>query len=359
MVVKVRMNGLNVTKNRDGTKLYVYHRASGEALLKGFVGSRADLEKRLGLPDMRAAYLRLQKRDLKQSYPADSLGGLIQWFENECPKFPKLAEATKKDYRAAFLYLQPEWDAPLDTITQQELYLTRDQCAKDKWPRFADKMISALSSMFSQAVKRGKMPANPAKGIDKAHAADPNANREWAPEEWSDAIDRAKDNPEILTPLMMARHVGFRGQTIASVTWNKYQPDSRFGKCFRHIAKKNAENSYVPVPPELQAYLDGLDRTALTIATRNDGTPWKDEKHMQTAVSHFLRGIEATSAVEPGATLHGLRVSFAAELGRDGASNGDVAAALGDRSERMGKHYTRHVEAESKVIRAFGHRKKP
>ena len=40
-------------------------------------------------------------------------------------------------------------------------------------------MISALSSMFRQAVKRGKMPFNPCLGMDKAHKADPNANREW------------------------------------------------------------------------------------------------------------------------------------------------------------------------------------
>ena len=74
---------------------------------------------------------------------------------------------------------------------------------------------------------------------------------------------------------------------------------------------------------------------------------------MQTAVSHFLRGIEATTAVEPGATLHGLRVSCAAQKGREGASDSEVAAVLGDRSDRMGKHYTRNVTAESKVIRAF------
>jgi hypothetical protein len=30
-----------------------------------------------------------------------------------------------------------------------------------------------------------------------------------------------------------------------------------------------------------------------------------------------------------------------------------VADLLGDKSERMGKHYTRHVEAEANVIRAF------
>jgi integrase len=226
-----------------------------------------------------------------------------------------------------------------------------------KWPRFADKMMSALSSIFSQAVKRGKMATNPAKGIDKAHKADPNANREWLSAEWTAATTNAPT--ETMIPLMLARYVGFRGQTIASVQWKNYQPDPRFGKCFRHVAKKNAEQSWVPVAPELQAYLDGLDRTSLNIATRSDGTPWTNEKEMQTAVSHYLRRLEKDGLMGAGTTLHGLRVSYAAELGRGGASDGDVAAALGDRSERMGKHYTRHVENEARVIRAFEGKKKP
>lgn len=355
MVVTVKLEGLNIVCPRG--KWFVYIRETGFPLVKGFEGTRDALMKRLGEPDMLALYNGQRKRDLKHTYPAGTLGALVQWFEHECPKYQKLADATKEDYTAAFAYLQPEFDILLRDITQPSLYEVQDKCAKAKWPRFADKMIAALSSMFSQAVKRGKMPMNPAKGIDKAHKADPNANREWAPEEWADAIANAP--PEILTPLMLARRAGFRGQTIAAVQWKKYQPDPRFGKCFRHIAKKNEEQSWIPVVPELQAYLDGLDRTALQIATRNDGTPWKDEKQMQTAVSHYLRSVEGSTAVEPGATLHGLRVSYAAEMSRDGVSDGDVAAALGDRSEAMGKHYTRHVQNETKVIRAFERKNKP
>ena len=349
MVVKVRMEGLNVVKARG--KWYVYHRGTKTSLLKGFEGSRAELERRLSQPDMVAAYNARRVRDLKRTYPDGTLGALIQWFEHECPEFEKLAVATKKDHRAAFAYLRPEFDAPLSTITQPALYEVRDRCAKDKWPRFADKMLSAISAMFTRAVKRGKMPANPAIGIDRLHKADPNANREWSSAEWLDAIRQAP--AEIKTPMMLARFAGFRGQTIAALQWKNYQTDPRYGKCFRVQIRKNKEAMWIPVVPELQAYLDGLTRTSMNIATRDNGTVWDDEKQMQTAVSHFLRSIQDTSAVEPGATLHGLRVSYAADLGRDGASDGDVAAALGDRSERMGKHYTRHVEKEAKIIRAF------
>ena len=173
-------------------------------------------------------------------------------------------------------------------------------------------MISALSSMFTQAVKRGKMQTNPAMGIDKVHKADANANREWSPEEWTAATANAPT--EIVIPMTLAGHCGLRGQTVASVQWKNYQPDPRFGKCFRHIAKKNKEQSYVPVVPEMQAFLDGLDRTSLNIATRTDGTPWASEKEMQTAVSHYLRRLERDGLIGAGTTLHGLRASYGQSL---------------------------------------------
>jgi integrase len=349
MVVKVKLEGLNVVRARG--KYYVYHRDSGEVLLRGFDGSRDALERRLAEPDMMATYNNRRARDLKHTYPAGTLGSLVQWFENDCPRYQNLSDATKKDYAAAFLYLHDKFDAPLETITQPALYETRDKCAARKWPRFADKMMAALSSMFSEAVKRGKMITNPAKGIDKANKADPNANREWSAQEWQAVIERA---PLVLkTPLMLARYAGFRGQTIAALQWRQYQVDPRFGKCFRLVAKKNNEQTWIPAMPELQSFMDGLDRTSLNIATRADGTPWQDEKQMQTAVSHWLKALEREGVVGAGVTLHGLRVTYAADLRRGGANASDVSAALGDRSERMGEHYTRHVENESKVIRAF------
>lgn len=349
MVVKVKLEGLNIVKARG--KWYVYIRETGDPLLKGFEGTKDDLARRLGEPDLMGAYNARRKRDLRHTFPEGTLGALVQWYENDCPRFQRLSDATKKEYQAAFKYLAPEWDAPLDTITQPALYETRDTCAKKKWPRFADKMISALSAMFTEAVKRGKMQTNPAKGIEKAHRADPNANREWSLAEWDMAQERAPAH--LLTPIMLARYAGFRGQTIAALQWSEYQPDPRSGKCFRLVARKNNERTWIPVVSELQSHLDRLTRTSINIATKADGTPWDDERQMQTAVSHFLKRLEHEGVVGKGITLHGLRVTYAANLRREGADAGDVAAALGDRSERMGAHYTRHVENEARVIRAF------
>jgi integrase len=75
---------------------------------------------------------------------------------------------------------------------------------------------------------------------------------------------------------------------------------------------------------------------------------------MQTRVSHWLRDRERDGHIGAGTTLHGLRVSYAAWWKRaTGATNREVADLLGDESEAMGAHYTRHVEVEANINRAF------
>ena len=94
-----------------------------------------------------------------------------------------------------------------------------------------------------------------------------------------------------------------------------------------------------------------LDRAG---ASRSNNLLGEDGFEMQTRVSHYLRDLERAGLIGTGTTLHGLRVSYAAWWKRTGgANNSEVADLLGDKSERMGKHYTRHVEAEANVIRAF------
>lgn len=349
-MVKVKLHGLNITKSRG--KFYVYDRATGQSLVRCFDGTKADLVKHLSTTEFMAAYNAARRKHTKsKQWPTGSLGDIITWYRTECPKYKSLAESTKREYDKAFLWLEREFDYAADDITQADLYDTRDKCAIERSARFADHMIAALSSAFSQAVKRRKMRLNPALGMDKLHKADKNANREWTQPELAAALAAAPEH--LKTVLLLARYAGFRGQTIAALGWHEYQDDPNFGKCFRTVAKKNNEALWIPATKEIQDHLETLDKTALKISTRMDGRPWDKESQMQTEVSHFLRTLEAEGKIGAGTTLHGLRVTYAASLRRSGATASDVAAALGDSSERMGEHYTRHVEKEARVVSAF------
>jgi integrase len=349
-VVSVKLRGLKIVRARG--KYYVYRRATGEKLLNGFVGDKGALLDRLAEPDMIGAYNIGRKR---LSYPEQSLGWLVAWFTDpeQCEHFKNnLSEVTQGDYKDCLAFLEPVYDTPLASITSPDIYEARDRASRQKWPAFADKMVTALSTMFTLAVQRRWMPANPALGIKKAYKPDPNANREWRPEEWDIVFPLAPLKLQIA--YMLARYAGYRSQSIVRVRWRNYQPDKRFGRCFRMRHKKNSELHWIPAAPVLKDFLAELAETSPFIAVRSNGEAWESEEQLQKQSSNFLAALREKGIVEPGLTLHGLRATFAAEIKRvTGANDDQVAAALGDRDTRMGAHYTRHVEQENKIIYLF------
>ena len=345
MVVKVKLVGLNIRQSRG--KWYVSFRRTGETLLKGWEGTRSGLDARMAEPDFLRAYSAAQTRDRSPVYDAGTLGALVKWFKTECSKWRKLSEASCLDYEKTFLYLEPEFDVQIGDLTQEDIYTVRDKAATAKWPRFADKMVSHLSTMF----KAKRLFPNPAVGVEKLHKADPNANHEWKPEEVMIAIARAP--AQLRTPLILARYQGFRGQTIKALTWRDYVNDLRTKRAFEITVRKNKEMAWFPCEPETIAHLDSIERTSTLIATTSENLPWKSEKVMQGAVSDYLAGLKSEGLIRRGCTLHGLRVTYAAAIKRLGGDAGTVADALGDRSKRMGDHYTRHVEKEMGRMRAW------
>lgn len=350
MVVRVRMRGLNVRQSRG--KWYVSIRATGDSLLRGFEGSRADLTARLEQPDMMQAYTRHLTRERRPVYERGTVGELAHWFQHECPRWDKLSQPTRNDYEKTFRYLEPEFDMEVAEIEQADIYDLRNVAAKKKWPRFADKMVSHLSTLFREGMKVRRADRNPAAGVEKIHDADPNANHEWFEHEVAAAISAAPRH--ILTPILLARYQGFRGQTIAALRWSAYAADPTFGKCFNVVLRKNKLASWFPARAVVRLHLDRLDRTAVSICTNQDGLPWPSEKTMQGAVSDFLDRLKAADVIRRGCTLHGLRTTYAAAIKRDGYDDAAVADALGDKSQAMGTHYTRHVERETTLRKIFG-----
>jgi hypothetical protein len=153
-----------------------------------------------------------------------------------------------------------------------------------------------------------KMSFNPCLGMDKAHKADPNANREWEPEEWQYARENAP--LEIKICLFLARYAGLRGQTIVQVNRKQFKAHPLTGQAIRYKARKNDKFVNLPVLSELQAFMGELkvQRADGLIAVRDDGTTWPSEKEMQTRVSHWLRDQERAGHIGAGTTARSARV---------------------------------------------------
>ena len=108
---------------------------------------------------------------------------------------------------------------------------------------------------------------------------------------------------------MIARHLGYRSQSIVAVSWKHYQADTRFRMCFRMAHRKNREdNHWLPASPELQAYLACLKVRTKDgpIALRFNGKAWESPEQLQKQSSNFLAKLTARGLIEPGLTLHGL-----------------------------------------------------
>jgi integrase len=367
MVVKVPLKGLNIRQARG--KWYVSFRATGESLVKGFEGTKDQLDRHMASHDFRVKHMQAETRDRSPTYEEGTLGSIIKWFKEDCPRWDKLSDASKEDYEKSFTYLERTkhetagalYNFPVSAISQPSIYAMRNKAAKDKWGRFADKLVSHLSTIFKEAVKVGKLSQNVAGGIEKLHTSDPNANHEWTETEVQTAIWLAND--AVSTALILARYQGFRGQTCAALTWRNYIADPKTGKAFSVVLRKNNEATWFPCAPETREHIDALEKLkaeskvkSTLICLNSDGLPWKSEKVLQGAVSDYLTELKQAELIREGCTLHGLRVTYAAAIRRNGFDTGIVADALGDRSKRMGEHYTRHVEKELGRLKIFNHK---
>jgi hypothetical protein len=78
---------------------------------------------------MLTVYNANRKRDLNRVYAEGTLGALVAWYLN-CSHYRELAERTRKGYEAAYEWLRPEFDCPLDVIDTASLYDVRDRCAR-------------------------------------------------------------------------------------------------------------------------------------------------------------------------------------------------------------------------------------
>lgn len=348
-MANVKLKGLKISRAKG--RYYVYRRSDGVKILNAFDGNKEALLERLGEADMLGLYVAGIRKYRKRTYPDKSLGALVEWFTDteQCPDFAALGEETQLGYKKVLAFLEPAYDDALDDIESADVYDALDRAKLEKWDVFADRLLSALSTMFKLGVKRRWMKSNPALGVESGYTPNPNSNREWRPDEWQAVITRA---PQYLkTAYMIARFAGYRAQSIMSVQWSSYQDDDRFGKCLRFDHRKNDEMHWLPCAPELQSYFGELPKDAPFIAMHKSGKPWSSAKQLSTRSSKFIATLERAGLVGKGLTLHGLRVTFAAEIKRvTGANDDQVAAALGDRDPRMGAHYTRHVEQENKII---------
>lgn len=118
-------------------------------------------------------------------------------------------------------------------------------------------------------------------------------------------------------------------------------------------ARKSGERHFEVVGDALAEYLVGAEHESGFLCINSLGRPWKIENSLQRSSSDYLTGFARKGIIEPGLTLHGLRVSFVSSIKRAGGDDRMVADPTGEQSISMGVRYTRHVVKEGNIAKVY------
>jgi integrase len=316
-------------------KAYPYrqHRATGVRLTHE-PGSAADLQQIRQLDE------RVKR---KNAVKAGTLTSLIAAYKAS-KKFQQKAPRTRKDYDRVFNWLKGAGDMHLVDFTPVFVTKMRDKAETESGFRFANYIISVVSTVFNWGSQRGFTAGNPAHKIERADRPKgmPKTNRAWKEDEWITVRDAA--SPQLRWVISVGRFLGMREGDCATVKWASVN-----GEIASWTARKNRMAAEIPIRDELIAertrYLGWLSGRTTPInpgpddpaCVQRTGDHWT-ESGIRASLFKLIRQLKKDGKVGPNLTFHGLRTTYAVELAPFG-DNRDIAGALADKSPRMADVY--------------------
>lgn len=340
--VHVKIKGFKIFKDRHG-KPRCYHRASGEAV---------DLIK---FPFESTEFLgecgRISALTSPNATPRPgSLGLLIKEFRAS-QQWQELKPKTREWYEMGFEYLRPISDTSLLRFKPSLVVKIRDKAFKKKGWYFANLVKTTLSMLFAWGVERDYLEFNPAKQIKKIKRPKQlaRANRPWTKYEREIVLAEADAHTKPVLGALL--YVGFDPCDAVRLSKAKYN-----GEAFDFSRQKTGNPVWKPAPKALKKIIAEMPvHDAITLFANSYGNPWT-KSGFDSYWHKFKKSLEERGLIERGLTLKGLRHTHATMLRESGASHGEVADALGDKSESMGRWYSRDADlkaGQSKVIKAF------
>lgn len=289
-----------------------------------------------GEPGSLEFLIRLKQLEDRRPAPASAgtLGALIRAYRRS-PEFAALSPRSREIYEGVIGELIKIQDAPLASLDSKFLYAARDKVLAWRKRAFANLYIKFLRSLLNWGIKRGKCDGNPALGIDLVPRPRnaPVINRPWSQEEIEAALATAP--APLRLAIALAAYTGLRESDVARVTWACYD-----GAAFEVRQYKTGATAWIPAHPRLQAILDATPRVSPQIVASSTGRPY----HVTTLRARFFQfmaGLREDGKVGPGLSFHGLRHTLGTNLAEAGCDAGTIAAILGQKTTRMGEHYSR------------------
>lgn len=334
-------------------EMYCYHRASGTRLMATF-GTPEFFE------EMRVAE---EKSKGRPAALDGTLAAAIALYKTH-HRWLDLAPRSKSDYEKVLVYLEPLSRMPLASIDRAFIAGLRDKAFAKKKRRFANYVIAVLAAVFGVATERGKMKDNPAKGvrqIPKPKSA-PKANRAWKANERAAVMDAAP--PTLKLPIALGMFAGLREGDVITLPRNCVQDGwivARTNKAGVDIAWPLHSTLAEVIEEAARAEAERAEKDRLAgklakpasmmLCVNSRGTAWTGGG-FRSSFFKLIRSLESEEKVAPGLTFHGLRHTIGALLKEDGASEEDIAIALGQKTIAMARHYSQEANHRTRMTAA-------
>ena len=147
--------------------------------------------------------------------------------------------------------------------------------------------------------------------------------------------------------IALGAYGAIRKGDVVSLTWAKVQ-----GGVIEAKQEKTDDPIWLPIAAPLKAILDETPKTATSIVTTGRGTPFT-YSGFDTAFGRLRDRLEASGAIGPDITFHGLRHTAATNLADAGCDDRDIAAVTGHKSVEMVRRYTRRANQRRRATAAI------
>lgn len=273
-----------------------------------------------------------------KAQPGETLRELLAAYQRS-PEWMALAPRTVKNRTIALRHIMPIAHLTVAGLRRRDLLALRDAIAVGIGPGAANGFASAMATMLSWARDRGWIEHSPA---DRIKSLAGGHFPTWTEDDFAAAMEAA-DEP-LRRALTLAVHTGQRRGDLVAARWS----DISSG-VWRLQQEKTETRLAIPLHPDLAAEMARWPRTAVTVLTKHDGTPWARDG-LTMAVMRVMESIG-----RKGLNMHGLRSLAAVRLAEAGASVHEIAAVTGHASLAHVALYTRGVDqarlAKAAVVR--------
>lgn len=271
--------------------------------------------------------------------PTDTIDALITDYQAN-PKYEKLKDSTKKDYRLWLTRLSERFgSSPVEAFTDWRM--RGDVIAwRDEWahqPRTADKATVMMVTLLNWAVENGKLERHFCHGIGLLHSVD-KSEEIWEDRHWQ-AVGALKDFPaHIMRVLRLGRLTGLRLGDLVRLDWKQV-----FDKQITvEKTRKRGGRAVIPIMPELRALLDQIGRKEGAVLLSSRGTPWTESGLESVWQRKKPEGFDRT--------LHDLRGTYVTWLAMKGLTDEQIARTIGWTAIKIGEIRARYVDEARAVV---------